>query len=125
MVAVKIYDVKGKVYNARLINGVPSLKISNSKPFPIFLFSVRLTTSMYGSIFWVLNNKFHRVDGPAVEHAYGYKEWWANGKLHRLDGPAIEDPKHKIEEWWINDFPIDPKKYNEAVKDFLASGIEI
>ena len=30
----------------------------------------------------------HRLDGPAVEYADGFKAWWVNGQLHRLDGPA-------------------------------------
>jgi hypothetical protein len=36
------------------------------------------------------DNEFHRVDGPAVEDAYGAKYWYQYGKLHRVDGPAIE-----------------------------------
>ena len=32
----------------------------------------------------------HRLDGPAMEWADGYKAWFVNGKRHRLDGPAIE-----------------------------------
>ena len=32
----------------------------------------------------------HRDDGPAVEHANGYKAYCQNGKLHRDDGPAVE-----------------------------------
>jgi hypothetical protein len=48
-----------------------------------------------------LNNKCHRVDGPACEYADGEKQWRLNGKLHREDGPAIElADGHK--EWWIN-----------------------
>ena len=43
------------------------------------------------TIYYKLNNKLHREDGPAIEYADGGKEWWINGKLHREDGPAIED----------------------------------
>jgi len=39
---------------------------------------------------WHVNDKLHRLDGPAIEHSSGYKEWWVDGKIHRLDGPAIE-----------------------------------
>jgi len=39
---------------------------------------------------WYHNGKFHRLDGPAIEFADGYKAWHQNGKLHRIDGPAIE-----------------------------------
>jgi len=35
-------------------------------------------------------DQLHRLDGPAIEYAKGYKEWYVEGQLHRLDGPAIE-----------------------------------
>jgi hypothetical protein len=40
---------------------------------------------------WILNDKLHRADGPAVEHENGAKQWYKYGKLHREDGPAIEE----------------------------------
>ena len=43
-------------------------------------------------MYWYLNGKLHREDGPAVEYLDGTKEWHRNGELHREDGPAIE--------WW-------------------------
>jgi hypothetical protein len=33
-----------------------------------------------GSVFWYLNNKLHREDGPAKESFDGTKEWWLNGE---------------------------------------------
>ena len=39
---------------------------------------------------WYQDGQYHRLDGPAVEHASGHKEWHQYGKFHRLDGPAIE-----------------------------------
>lgn len=39
---------------------------------------------------WYVEGKCHRLDGPAVEYTNGHKEWWVEGKFHRLDGPAIE-----------------------------------
>jgi hypothetical protein len=39
---------------------------------------------------WLLDGKFHREDGPAVEYADGDRYWYLNGKRHREDGPAIE-----------------------------------
>ena len=44
----------------------------------------------------------HRLDGPAVQYASGYKEWNVDGKLHRTDGPAIEYP-YGGKAWYIND----------------------
>ena len=32
----------------------------------------------------------------------GHKEWYLNNRLHRLDGPAVERPDGS-KEWWIND----------------------
>ena len=43
-----------------------------------------------GNIEWRQNGNLHRLDGPAIEYANGYKAWYQNGKLHRLDGPACE-----------------------------------
>ena len=33
-----------------------------------------------GDIYWYLNDKLHREDGPACEYANGTKEWYLNGK---------------------------------------------
>jgi hypothetical protein len=41
-------------------------------------------------IYYYLNYKLHRLDGPAVKYSNGDKEWWYNGLRHRIDGPAIE-----------------------------------
>ena len=40
-------------------------------------------------ICWYLDGKLHRVDGPAIIRANGYKEWYLDGKRHRVNGPAI------------------------------------
>ena len=80
---------------------------------------------------WLLNGKFHREDGPAIEYADGHKHWYLNGKLHREDGPAIEghdgskawyrnDKRHRedgpaveyvngYKEWWLNGVYTDPE----------------
>ena len=44
---------------------------------------------------------FHRLDGPAIEYASGYKIWYVDGKLHRLDGPAVEGAGGR-KEWWVD-----------------------
>ena len=50
---------------------------------------------------WYLNGQCHRVDGPAVEYYDGAKHWYLNDQLHRVDGPAIEEADgHK--EWFLN-----------------------
>ena len=32
-----------------------------------------------GTKCWYLNGKFHRTDGPAIEHSNGSKHWYING----------------------------------------------
>ena len=44
--------------------------------------------------------KYHRLDGPAIEYADGYKAWFQKGKRHRLDGPAREWSDGS-KEWWV------------------------
>jgi len=44
----------------------------------------------------------HRLDGPAVEGADGYKAWWVKNKLHRLDGPAVEHADGS-KSWHVDD----------------------
>jgi len=59
----------------------------------------------YGTKHWYNDRgEFHRVDGPAIEHANGDKEWYINGKLHREDGPAYEfaDVPALVQRWYIN-----------------------
>jgi hypothetical protein len=46
-----------------------------------------------GDKYWYdKENRYHRIDGPAVELANGYKEWCFNGLTHRENGPAQEYP---------------------------------
>lgn len=41
---------------------------------------------------WYVNGYLHRLDGPAVEYANEERHWFQHGELHRVDGPAIEFP---------------------------------
>jgi hypothetical protein len=50
--------------------------------------------------FYYLDNKYHRLDGPAIEWVDGDKFWYQNGKRHRIDGPAREW-FNGYKEWWI------------------------
>lgn len=38
---------------------------------------------------YYLNDKQHRLDGPATEWYDGAKQWHTNNKLHRVDGHAF------------------------------------
>ena len=50
----------------------------------------------------------HRLGGPAVERKNHSKEWWVNNKLHRLDGPAYISNRVNI--WYINDKKLNTKE---------------
>ena len=58
-----------------------------------------------GGKFWYLNDKLHRVDGPAVECANGDKLWYLNGERHREDGPAVE-LAIRDKRWFLNDIEL-------------------
>ena len=54
---------------------------------------------------WLVNGKYHRLDGPAVIRKYYCNWWYKNEILHRLDGPAVEYVKEdmkKYNEWWVD-----------------------
>ena len=56
------------------------------------------------------DGRFHREDGPAVEHGDGSWAWFRHGKLHRLDGPAVRlvfPDGHVEEQFWIDGREID------------------
>ena len=53
-----------------------------------------------GEKHWNFNGMLHRVDGPAVEWANGNKYWYFNGMLHRVGGPAVEYANGKKEYWY-------------------------
>jgi len=54
--------------------------------------------------------ELHREDGPAIEHADGYKAWYVNGQCHRLDGPAIEYPDGSVS-YYIEDERLTYKQF--------------
>ena len=58
----------------------------------------------------------HRLDGPAIEHADGYKSWYVNGKRHRLDGPAVEDANGD-KEWYVDGVFIIETNPSGKIKD--------
>jgi len=51
---------------------------------------------------WLLDDKLHREDGPAIEYKDGTKAWLLHEKLHRIDGPAIEK-NNGDKYWYFND----------------------
>ncbi len=77
---------------------------------------------------WLLNEKLHRTDGPAVEYSNGTKRWYLNGKRHRTDGPAVERADGS-KFWYVNDKPhrIDGPaiEWADGTKAWWVNGIEI
>ena len=65
---------------------------------------------------YLVDNKTHRLDGPAVEFANGTKEYFVEGKWHRLDGPAREWPDG-YNEYWINNIDVTGKIKNIKEED--------
>ena len=60
-------------------------------------------------------DQLHRLDGPAVEYAFGSNEWYVNGQLHRLDGPALEHDDGS--EWWyVNGERMTEEEFDEYIK---------
>jgi len=49
---------------------------------------------------WYLDEKIHRVNGPAIESINGEKSWYRRGILHREDGPAIINNEGQV--WYKN-----------------------
>ena len=79
-----------------------------------------------GSKHWYLNDKRHRVDGPAWERADGSKQWWLNGQRHRTDGPAVEDADGS-KQWWLNsEFSYKLERIRDyiLIEDGLPSEVE-
>jgi len=50
---------------------------------------------------WYLNDKLHRVGKPAITYPNGAQYWYLNGKLHREDGPAIILPDG-FQDWYYH-----------------------
>lgn len=51
---------------------------------------------------WVLNDQYHREDGPAIIFPDGEIRWYRHGSIHREDGPAIILKDGKEEMWLFN-----------------------
>jgi len=69
--------------------------------FGLFKEKPKLIIDSYGNKFWSLNNKLHRINGPACEYVNGDKCWYLNGKYHRINGPAVECTNGD-KEWYLD-----------------------
>ena len=77
-----------------------------------------------GTKSWHLNGKLHRVDGPAIEFSNGGREWYLNGNLHRVDGPAVEYVSG-YKSWWLNDVEYNEEQFNAKINSSSCEGREI
>jgi hypothetical protein len=74
-----------------------------------------------GTKYCYLNGKYHREDGPAIEHANGGKAWYRDGKCHREDGPAIEYADG-VKAWYLNGEKLTEAEFNKRVKKKTCEG---
>lgn len=68
-----VYDVQGLAYSAVLKDGIPFLDISDIDDTPKFSFLIKVV-DRFDDFYWLLNGKFHRLDGPAVERKNGNRQ---------------------------------------------------
>ena len=52
--------------------------------------------------YWLKDNLYHRLNGPAIDYTNKEKYWFQNGRKHRLDGPAIVYADGR-KEWYLNE----------------------
>jgi hypothetical protein len=75
--------------------------------------------------YYYLNDKLHRIDGPAIEHINGTKNWYQNGKCHRLDGSAIEGSngyKAWLQNGLLHRIDGPAKEYVDGYKEYWIEG---
>lgn len=61
---------------------------------------------------------WHKEDGPALVTTDGHYEYWVDNKRHRLDGPAVEYGSPHIEDdWFLWDNYVNPKEYKAWCKE--------
>jgi hypothetical protein len=65
-----------------------------------------------GTTFWFISGKRHRENGPAVEWSDGSKQWYLNDKLHREDGPAI-DNANGTKQWHLYGRQLSLDEFNQ------------
>jgi len=79
-----------------------------------------------GNKYWYFNGELHKENNPAVEYVDGTKKWYINGKLHRLDGPAIEC-NNESKFWYIEGKEYTEEKFNSYLsrKTITIDGEEV
>lgn len=75
-----------------------------------------------GFVYWYVNGKLHREDGPAVISIHDKSEYWyKDGDSHRLDGPASinrnMDGTISCEEYFVEGMGYDKKTFYKKYYD--------
>jgi len=89
---------------------------------------IEYTVRVYenGTRFWLLDDDYHREDGPAIVWADGYTAWFLNGDLHREDGPAIEGANGACS-WYLRGEPVTQEEHRrrtQPVKELTVAEVE-
>jgi len=75
-----IYDIEGKPYLAKLVDGIPQVDTKNSSGWvSCFSFGIK-TIDENNNLFWHKDGERHRLDEPAIEYCNSYKSWHINGQ---------------------------------------------
>ena len=81
-----------------------------------YMQTYKVTVNENKTICWYnKKDQLHRLDGPAIEYADGYKVWFVEGKRHRLDGPAVEYADG-FKEWYVEGRRMTEEDFNEYIK---------
>lgn len=77
-----------------------------------------------GDEVWYRHGEIHRdefgdLGGPAIIRGHGTREWWKHGQKHREDGPAIEHADGR-EKWFLNGQELSEEAVAERVEKRLA-----
>jgi hypothetical protein len=76
-----------------------------------------------GDKFWYVNGDLHRMDGPAFESSKGCKSWYKKNILHRTDGPAIEY-KNGEKEWWLDGIRYTEEQFKKIINPVVELTVD-
>lgn len=76
-----------------------------------------------GATYWFKydTDKYHREDGPAIEHANGEKRWYFDGLCHRRNGPAIEYSDGG-KSWYLEGKELTEEQFNQKMQNNSCDG---
>jgi len=127
----EIAAIKSAEYRRRLIikeNPMPDAKYVYLVDNKIHREDGPAVIKSSGVQFWVINNKRHRVGGPAYIHPNGTQIWYQNDIIHNDNGPArIWNDGSQI--WRVNgqlhrtDGPA--RIWNTGIQEWWENGVRV